>query len=246
MTRYLLSIYQPEGDPPPPEVLDRSCGDLDAARTRRCKRRRRVGVRRRPARAEHGDRAAPAATATCSSTDGPFAEGKEHLGGFTIIEAPDLDAALEWGRKAARARPRCRSRSARCIRHLTDARSPRPTSSGSSPRSTGGRSRCWSASSATSTSPRTRSRTRSPRAVQRWPDDRAAAEPGGLDHHDRAQPGDRPPAPRGLARGPARAGGAAARAGDEPDEEGAVRDDRLRLIFTCCHPALATGARRSR
>ena len=36
-------------------------------------------------------------------TDGPFAEGKEHLGGFTIIKAPDLDAALEWGRKLARA-----------------------------------------------------------------------------------------------------------------------------------------------
>ena len=33
-------------------------------------------------------------------TDGPFAEGKEHLGGFWIIKAPDLDAALEWGRKA--------------------------------------------------------------------------------------------------------------------------------------------------
>ncbi|MFO0983724.1 MAG: sigma-70 family RNA polymerase sigma factor [Planctomycetota bacterium] len=32
-------------------------------------------------------------------------------------------------------------------------------------------------------------------------------------------------------------------AGDEPVEEGAVRDDRLRLIFTCCHPALATSAR---
>ena len=29
----------------------------------------------------------------------------------------------------------------------------------------------------------------------------------------------------------------------EPAEEGAVRDDRLRLIFTCCHPALSTGAR---
>jgi RNA polymerase sigma-70 factor (ECF subfamily) len=29
----------------------------------------------------------------------------------------------------------------------------------------------------------------------------------------------------------------------EPEEEGAVRDDRLRLIFTCCHPALALGAR---
>jgi RNA polymerase sigma-70 factor (ECF subfamily) len=29
---------------------------------------------------------------------------------------------------------------------------------------------------------------------------------------------------------------------DEPVEEGAVRDDRLRLIFTCCHPALATAS----
>jgi RNA polymerase sigma-70 factor, ECF subfamily len=28
---------------------------------------------------------------------------------------------------------------------------------------------------------------------------------------------------------------------DEPEEEGPVRDDRLRLIFTCCHPALGTG-----
>lgn len=36
-------------------------------------------------------------------TDGPCIEGKEHLGGFTIIQAPDLDAALEWGRKLARA-----------------------------------------------------------------------------------------------------------------------------------------------
>jgi len=36
-------------------------------------------------------------------TDGPFAEGKEYVGGFTIIRAPDLDAALEWGRKVARA-----------------------------------------------------------------------------------------------------------------------------------------------
>jgi hypothetical protein len=31
------------------------------------------------------------------TTDGPFVESKEHLGGFYIIEAPDLDAALEWG-----------------------------------------------------------------------------------------------------------------------------------------------------
>ena len=36
------------------------------------------------------------------STDGPYTEGKEHLGGFSIVEAPDPDAALEWGRKLAR------------------------------------------------------------------------------------------------------------------------------------------------
>jgi hypothetical protein len=32
-------------------------------------------------------------------TDGPYAETKEYLGGFYIIEAPDLDAALEWASK---------------------------------------------------------------------------------------------------------------------------------------------------
>jgi hypothetical protein len=37
------------------------------------------------------------------TTDGPFAEGREHIGGLCIIQAPDLDAALEWARKAARA-----------------------------------------------------------------------------------------------------------------------------------------------
>jgi len=38
-------------------------------------------------------------------TDGPFTEGKEHLGGFTIVKAPDLDSALEWGRRLARVLP---------------------------------------------------------------------------------------------------------------------------------------------
>jgi hypothetical protein len=33
------------------------------------------------------------------TTDGPFVEAKEHLGGFYIIEAPDLDAALGWASK---------------------------------------------------------------------------------------------------------------------------------------------------
>ena len=37
------------------------------------------------------------------TTDGPFAEGKEHVGGFWVIEAEDLDAALAWAAKATRA-----------------------------------------------------------------------------------------------------------------------------------------------
>jgi hypothetical protein len=32
-------------------------------------------------------------------TDGPFAESKDHLGGFYLIEAADLDAALGWAAK---------------------------------------------------------------------------------------------------------------------------------------------------
>ena len=36
-------------------------------------------------------------------TDGPYAETKEQIGGFWVIEAPDRDAALDWARKAAAA-----------------------------------------------------------------------------------------------------------------------------------------------
>ena len=36
-------------------------------------------------------------------TDGPFLEGKEHLGGLAIVEAEDLDAALGWARRFAEA-----------------------------------------------------------------------------------------------------------------------------------------------
>jgi hypothetical protein len=36
-------------------------------------------------------------------TDGPYVEGKEHIGGVVIIKAEGLDEALAWGRKVARA-----------------------------------------------------------------------------------------------------------------------------------------------
>ena len=35
------------------------------------------------------------------TTDGPFVEAKEHIAGFYIVEAPDLDAALGWAGKVA-------------------------------------------------------------------------------------------------------------------------------------------------
>ena len=38
---------------------------------------------------------------TVSVTDGPYTETKEYMGGFSVIEAADLDEALEWARKGA-------------------------------------------------------------------------------------------------------------------------------------------------
>jgi hypothetical protein len=99
MPQYLLSVYQPDGDPPAPEVLEPIVRDVQAWSQ------------------ELKDAGAwvfsgglhPASTATVLRpqggdvliTDGPYVEGNEHIGGFTIISAPDLDAALEWARKGA-------------------------------------------------------------------------------------------------------------------------------------------------
>jgi hypothetical protein len=44
-----------------------------------------------------------AADGQVSMTDGPYAESKEQMGGFWVIEAPDLDAALDWASKGATA-----------------------------------------------------------------------------------------------------------------------------------------------
>lgn len=41
--------------------------------------------------------------ATVSMTDGPYAETKEQMGGFWVIEATDLDTALDWARQASEA-----------------------------------------------------------------------------------------------------------------------------------------------
>lgn len=101
MKQYLLSIYQPDGDPPPPEVLARVMKDIDAMN-----RELEAAGSWVFAGGLH-----PPSTATvirvkdghALMTDGPFTEGKEHIGGFTIIKAPDLDVALGWGRRLAQA-----------------------------------------------------------------------------------------------------------------------------------------------
>ena len=101
MKQYLLSIYQPDGAPPPPEVLEQVMRDVDALNQE---------LKAAGAWVFAGG-LHPPSTATVVRlrdgdvliTDGPFAEGKEHIGGFCIVKAPDLDTALEWGRKLARA-----------------------------------------------------------------------------------------------------------------------------------------------
>jgi hypothetical protein len=99
MKQYLLSVYQPDGPVPPPEVLEPVMAELDALNTE---------LKQAGAWVFAGG-LHPPSTATVVRvadgdtlvTDGPFAESKEYLGGFTIVRAPDLDAALAWGRRIA-------------------------------------------------------------------------------------------------------------------------------------------------
>lgn len=101
MKQYLLSVYQPEGPMPAAAVIEGIMRDVDALRQ---------GMKTAGVWVFSGGLHAPA-TATVVhmkdreilTTDGPFIEGKEYLGGFTIIRAPDLDSALQWARELARA-----------------------------------------------------------------------------------------------------------------------------------------------
>jgi RNA polymerase sigma-70 factor, ECF subfamily len=78
-------------------------------------------------------------------------------------------------------------------------------------------------------------------AVQRWPSTGLPPSPAGwIITTARNRAIDR--LRREASRADRHAQAALLHARDEPHEEGPVRDDRLRLIFTCCHPALATGA----
>ena len=98
MTQYLLSVHIDENaEPPSPEVMEKAYKDVDA-----------VNQQMKEAGAwVFAGGLHPSSTATTVrvrdgevlTTDGPFAETKEQLGGFWVLDLPDLDAALEWARK---------------------------------------------------------------------------------------------------------------------------------------------------
>ena len=100
MKQYLLSIYQPDGPLPSQDVLDKVMEDMNAF----------IGETKTSGAWVFSGGLHIPSTATvvrvrdgeALMTDGPFAEGKEHIGGFVIVKARDLDSALEWARKLAR------------------------------------------------------------------------------------------------------------------------------------------------
>ena len=182
--------------------------------------------------------------------DGPFNEAKEVIGGFSVIDVPDMDAAiamvktwplLELPGVAVEIRPMVEDYSH--MRGMTNRpidRHGRPPRA-HAPRGVGppGGPAC-TAASATSTWPRRRSRRPCVEALTDW---RRDGTP------DRPVPGSRSrrPATRWTACGPATASAALGRAGPTPCRPRAGRpagtDDRLALLFACCHPALAPEAR---
>jgi len=97
MKQYLLSIYQPDADPPPSVDLEQIGRDVAALNQQ---------MKTAGAWVLSGGLHPPSSATVVRladgevlMTDGPFAEGKEHIGGLCIIRAPDLDSALEWGHK---------------------------------------------------------------------------------------------------------------------------------------------------
>jgi len=99
MTQFLVAIHHPDDYDlsPEDEAMSR---DIDALNDEMKAARARVFVGGlSAARSARSLRPQPAGKVLV--TDGPYIETKEHIGGFWVLEAADLDAALAWGRKAA-------------------------------------------------------------------------------------------------------------------------------------------------
>jgi hypothetical protein len=99
MAEYLLSVHMVEGQAPlSDEEMQQSFKDVDVVNQEMQKAGAWV----------FAGGLEPAETATVVredkgqivTTDGPFVEGKEHIGGFWVIDAANLDEALDWAKKA--------------------------------------------------------------------------------------------------------------------------------------------------
>ena len=103
MTQYMLSVWHSDESPIPddPAVMQRMVAQVDQVNAE---------MQQTGAWVFGGGLHDPSVATVVRTkggetvmTDGPFAETKELLGGFWIIEAPDLDAALKWAEKASAA-----------------------------------------------------------------------------------------------------------------------------------------------
>ena len=102
MTKYLLNVIEPVTDaPPPPEFLEPIMREVNAVGDELQASGQWVFA---------GGLFGPDASTVVRhdagetlTTDGPYVEGKEHIGGFTIVDTEDLDGALAWAGKYAKA-----------------------------------------------------------------------------------------------------------------------------------------------
>src|SRR5262249_22964987 len=101
MQQYMLTVYQPDGPPPAEVDLDQIRRDVDAVNDD-LKTAGSWGFGRGLAPASSGT-GVRASGGDVVMTDGPFVEGKEHVGGFLVLAADDLDAALKWAERFAHA-----------------------------------------------------------------------------------------------------------------------------------------------
>jgi hypothetical protein len=102
MTQYLLSMYQPDGRPPPPEILGPIMTRVRTWDTDL----RAAGAWVFTAGLFPADTATvvrPGTAGEVLTTDGPYVEAKEHVGGLTVIRAADLDEALRWAGRLSQA-----------------------------------------------------------------------------------------------------------------------------------------------
>jgi len=103
MTQYLVAIHHPDDYDSAIAEDEEMARDIDVLN----EEMQAAGVRifaggLHPARSAKSLRAQPGGKVLI--TDGPFLETKEHVGGFWVLEAADMDEALEWGRKAVACR----------------------------------------------------------------------------------------------------------------------------------------------